>query len=369
MSTAVPEPFRILTVVGARPQFIKAAAVSRAIANDGRFEEILVHTGQHHDVELSAAQFRSVGLREADLNLAINGGSAGSMLGRMIASLDDLIEQQSPRVVMVYGDTTSTAAGAIAAAACDVPVAHVEAGLRSFVPSMPEERNRVLTDHLSQLLFVPTRQAVVNLAAEGLTKGVHHVGDVMLDVFRQTSVDAVEADRLLHGLGLRAGAYTLATLHRAESTSSADELSSRITALREESSVRPVVLPLHPRTRAAASRFGIDLTGLQVIEPVDYRAFSVLLSRCALVMTDSGGVQKEAYFHRVPCLTLRSETEWPETVDAGWNRLWTEERWREPRQELSEYGDGAAAERIVQLLADFCGSAPTLDSDVRTLDH
>lgn len=349
---------KLLTVVGARPQFVKAAPVSRELSFRAGVTEYLVHTGQHHDAALSGAQFEALGLREADMNLGIHGGSAGSMVGRMIGALDEVISDERPDVVLVYGDTNSTAAGALAAACRDVPIAHVEAGLRSFDRSMPEERNRVMTDHLSTMLFTPTRTAVANLASEGITRGVHQVGDVMLDAFVSVPPEPDLALSVLEPLGLRSRQFVLATLHRAETTATVEALTSRIAFLAKIADGRPVLLPLHPRTRDAALRLGVSLEQVVIIDPVDYRTFSALLSQCALVATDSGGVQKEAYFHRVPCVTLRSETEWPETVEAGWNRLWTRPDWIEPRREIDEYGSGRAAAAIVDILLKTFNGSP-----------
>ena len=347
---------KVLTVVGARPQFVKAAPVSRELARRAGIIEYLVHTGQHHDASLSEQQFDALGLRPADRNLGINGGSAGSMVGRMVVALDEVIAAEAPNLVLVYGDTNSTAAGALAASHRGIPVGHVEAGLRSFVRAMPEERNRVMTDHLSTILFAPTRTAVKNLDREGIDRGVHHVGDVMLDAFLACPVDRSHASRVLEPLGLESAEFVLATLHRAETTASRDALESRLEFMRHVSAGRPVVLPLHPRTRAAAERFGVSFDGITVVEPTDYRTFGALLSLSGLVVTDSGGVQKEAYFHRVPCVTVRSETEWPETIRAGWNRLWSEPEWSEIRTEIEDYGSGVTAQAIADVLEASIGS-------------
>ena len=343
---------KVVTVVGARPQFIKAAPVSRAFARISDVEEFLVHTGQHHDFAMSDAQFRALGLRPADANLGVNGGSPTDALGRMLQALDPMLDQIAPHLVLVYGDTTSTLAGAVAAAGRDIPVAHVEAGLRSFNRHMPEERNRTLTDRLSTLLFAPTHGAVRNLHNEGIVDGVMHVGDVMFDAFLQTRVEEEPARALLDSLGV-GGEYVVLTLHRAETTSSASELSARVDYALEVASERAVVLPLHPRTRAAAERFAVDFGPIRLLDPLDYRLFGALLAGSSLVMTDSGGVQKEAYFRRIPCVTLRSETEWAETVEAGWNRLWTGPEWVEPRTDIADYGTGQASEVIVHQIAQF----------------
>jgi UDP-GlcNAc3NAcA epimerase len=344
---------RLLTVVGARPQFVKAMPVSRAIARTPGLAEVMVHTGQHHDAALSDRFFRELNLPEPAENLGVHGGSHGEMTGRMLAALDGVIARHAPDLVMVYGDTNSTLAGALAAAKAGVPVAHVEAGLRVFDRSMPEETNRVVVDHLSRLLFAPTRAAVGHLAREGLVEGVHHVGDVMQDaVLAMAALPDQIQEGVVRRLGLAPGAYAVATLHRAATTDTAASLAAAVSYLRQHASRMPVVLPLHPRTREAAGRFGVDLAGLMVVEPLGPIDMQRLLAGCALVLTDSGGLQKEAYFHRKPCVTLRDDTEWSETVEAGWNRLWTVNDYR-PRREIDDYGAGDAAERIVATIARF----------------
>ncbi len=343
---------RLLTVVGARPQFVKAMPVSRAIARASGLTEVLVHTGQHHDAALSDSFFRELGLPEPAENLGIHGGSHGEMTGRMLAALDGVIARVAPDLVIVYGDTNSTLAGALAAAKAGVPVAHVEAGLRVFDRAMPEETNRVVVDHLSRLLFAPTRAAVGHLAREGIVEGVHHVGDVMQDAVLAMAALPYPADGATRRLALTPGAYAVATLHRAATTDSAAALAAAVGYLRRRAAHMPVVLPLHPRTRDAAARYGVDLAGLTVIPPLGPIDMQRLLADCALVLTDSGGLQKEAYFHRKPCVTLRDDTEWSETVEAGWNRLWTVSDYR-PRREIGDYGAGDAAERIVATIARF----------------
>jgi UDP-GlcNAc3NAcA epimerase len=343
---------RLLTVVGARPQFVKALPVSRAIAAAPGLTEVMVHTGQHHDAAMSGEVFAALGLAEPAENLGIHGGSHGAMTGRMLAALDGVIDRVRPALVIVYGDTNSTLAGALAAAKAGVPVAHVEAGLRAFDRSMPEETNRVVVDHLSRLLFAPTRAAVANLAREGITEGVHRVGDVMQDAVLAMAAMPQAGETIQRRLGLTPGAYAVATLHRAATTQSAASLAAAVGYLRAQADRHPVVLPLHPRTREAAARLGVDLSGLMVIDPVGPLDMQRLLADCARVLTDSGGLQKEAYFHRKPCVTLRDDTEWTETVDAGWNRLWTVADYR-PRREIDDYGTGDAAERIVQTIARF----------------
>jgi UDP-GlcNAc3NAcA epimerase len=301
---------------------------------------------------MSGDFFQALGLPEPAENLGIHGGSHGEMTGRMLIALDGVIDRLRPDLVIVYGDTNSTLAGALAAAKAGVPVAHVEAGLRVFDRAMPEETNRVVVDHLSRLLFAPTRAAVANLAREGLVEGVSHVGDVMQDAVLAMAAMPMEGESAPRRLGLTPGAYAVATLHRAATTRSAASLAAAVGYLRARLDQTPIVLPLHPRTRDAAARFGVDLAGLMVVEPLGPLDMQRLLADCATVFTDSGGLQKEAYFHRKPCVTLRDDTEWSETVDAGWNRLWTVADYR-PRREIDDYGTGDAAERIVQTITRF----------------
>ncbi len=339
----------ILSVVGARPQFIKAAPVSRALRARANIREVLVHTGQHFDRDMSDVFFEELDIPKPDQHLGIHGGSHGAMTGRMIIALEETIISAKPDVVLIYGDTNSTLAAALAAAKIFVPVAHVEAGLRAF-QMIPEEINRVVSDRVSRWLFCPTDTAVRNLAAEGIRDGVHCVGDVMYDTALQTSARAQKLSKLIGQMGLTAGEFDLATIHRAENTNTPEALSAVMAYLGEIARERPVVLPLHPRTRQAASHFGIDVSGLRVIEPVGYLDMTALLTGCHRVLTDSGGLQKEAYFHRKPCVTLRDATEWVETIETGWNRLWHGPDYT-PRRDNHAYGDGHAAERIVEVLA------------------
>lgn len=337
----------VLTVVGARPQFIKAAAVSRCIRASADFREVLVHTGQHFDAMMSDVFFAELDIPPPDEHFAIHGGHHGAMTGRMLEAVEAAILKHRPDWVMVYGDTNSTLAGALAAVKLHIPVAHVEAGLRSFNRRMPEEINRVMADHVSTLLLSPTRTGVDNLAKEGITKGVHHVGDVMHDAMLHAMARARQTSRILDDLGLAPGSFVLATVHRAENTDDPDRLKAVVAALKKEAEGRAVVLPIHPRTRAALARSGIDTGAIRIIDPVGYIDMARLLESCALVMTDSGGLQKEAYFARRPCITLRDETEWVETIDHGWNRLWTTPDWASPRTEIADYGQGDAAERVL----------------------
>lgn len=343
-------PRKILTIVGARPQFIKAAAVSRAIRETDGLSEVMIHTGQHFDSNMSDIFFEELDIRKPKHHLAVNGGGHGDMTGRMLMAIEPILVAERPDWVMVYGDTNSTLAGSLAASKLHIPVAHVEAGLRSFNRRMPEEINRVVTDHLSTLHFSPTSTAVANLAAEGVSKGVHHVGDVMYDATLFATSKAEQGSTVLSDLKLRPKAYVIATVHRAENTDDPGQLRAVVQFLQERAKSHSVVLPLHPRTRQAASRMGVNLDRLQVIDPVGYLDMAKLLHHAVEVYTDSGGVQKEAYFHRVPCTTLRDETEWTETVTHGWNCLWKGPE-RLTQREIEEYGKGRAAFDIAKLLA------------------
>ncbi len=349
---------RLVTVVGARPQFVKAAVVARALARRDEIDHKLIHTGQHFDQRMSAQFFEELAIPEPDYNLEISGGHHGQMTGRMMAGIEQVLLEDRPDAVLVYGDTNSTLAGALAATKMHIPVHHVEAGLRSFNRRMPEEVNRVLTDHVSALLFCPTTTAVDNLRAEGVRKGVHLIGDVMFDATIFARALAGQQSTIVDEAGLEDGAYVLLTLHRAENTDDPERLSALCRFIEAEAKGRPVVFPVHPRTRQAFARHGIKLVNVTMIEPVGYVDMHRLLAGAALVMTDSGGLQKEAYFHRVPCLTLRDETEWVETIDAGWNRLWTAEGYR-PRCDIDAYGDGLAGEKIVDVIRE----AHVLDED------
>jgi UDP-GlcNAc3NAcA epimerase len=342
---------RILTVVGARPQFIKAAVLSRAIAAEPRATEIMVHTGQHFDDNMSDIFFRELAIPAPAHHLGINGGGHGEMTGRMLAALEPVMIAVKPDAVVVYGDTNSTLAGALAAVKLRLPVAHVEAGLRSFNRAMPEEINRVLADHASDLLFCPTEAAVANLRREGISEGVCAVGDVMYDAALFARAAAEERSEILERLGLERGRYAVATLHRAENTDDPRALKRAIDYLTTAARERRIVFPIHPRTRAAAAAAELSLAALDVVEPLGYFDMHRLLQDAALVFTDSGGLQKEAYFHRVPCVTLRAETEWVETVACGWNRLWEVESYR-PRRDIAEYGDGRAGERILRAILE-----------------
>jgi UDP-GlcNAc3NAcA epimerase len=309
---------KILSVVGARPQFIKAAPLSKKLRRS--HQEVLLHTGQHYDYLLSRVFFEELGLAEPDYNLGAGSGAHGRQTARMLMGIEKALLQEKPDLVLVYGDTNSTLAGALAAAKQQIPVAHVEAGLRSFNRQMPEETNRVLVDHLSTLLFCPTRTAVRNLKAEGIGKGVYLVGDVMVDALQEGLRLARKRSSLLGRLGLRPRSYLLATLHRAANTDDPRSLSSILAAL--DSVEEPVIFPLHPRTRKSIKALGWKAgPKFRLLKPLPYLDNLILEEKARLILTDSGGMQKEAYLLGVPCLTLRQETEWVETVKAGWNLL------------------------------------------------
>lgn len=344
----------ILTVVGARPQFIKAAPVSHALRAIGGLREVLVHTGQHFDASMSDVFFEELDIAPPDHNLAINSLGHGAMTGRMLEKLEAVMLAEKPDVVMVYGDTNSTIAGALAAAKLHIPVAHVEAGLRSFNRRMPEEINRVVADHLSVLLLSPTQTGVDNLKAEGITKGVHHVGDVMYDITLTAVERARRSSDILVRLGLEPKTYSVATIHRAENTDDPARFERVMAWLEQAALYTPVVMPVHPRTRRSLEASGRVLANVKLIPPLGYLDMAWLVNQSVGVMTDSGGLQKEAYFHRVPCTTLRDETEWIETIEAGWNRLWTSEAYAS-RRDIDDYGTGHASDLIAARVRELIG--------------
>jgi UDP-GlcNAc3NAcA epimerase len=352
---------KVLTIVGARPQFIKAAPVSRVLR--AHHQEVLVHTGQHYDDEMSAVFFRELAIPQPDYNLGIGSGSHGRQTGQMLIALEELLLREQPERVLVYGDTNSTLAGALAAVKLHISIAHVEAGLRSFNRAMPEEHNRILTDHCSDLLFCPTQTAVEHLAAEGIRNGVRLVGDTMFDAVLQFREIARERSTILDRLELAPGGYLLATVHRPYNTDTPAQLQMILAAF--AALEEPVVFPVHPRTRkkiAELAEAGSPKTvaqNVRMIDPVGYLDMLMLEQSARLLLTDSGGMQKEAFWLNVPCVTLRPETEWVETVEAGWNRLaWDSaariiEAVRAPwpaTQPPPLFGDGRASERIVDAL-------------------
>jgi UDP-GlcNAc3NAcA epimerase len=356
---------KILTIIGARPQFIKAAPVSKALQEHGGFKEILVHTGQHYDANMSQVFFDELEIPAPRHNLEVGGGNHGEQTGEMLKRLEPLVISEKPDLVLVYGDTNSTLAGALVAAKLHVPVAHVEAGLRSFNRHMPEEINRVAADHLSTLLFCPTKTAIANLKKEGIVQNVFKTGDVMCDVALMFSQKAKRSSAILSALHLQSKEFMLVTIHRPENTDDKARLTNIFTALDTLANDCAVVFPMHPRTKKMAKAFGLGhvLKKVQVIEPAGFLDMIRLESSASLIVTDSGGVQKEAYFHRVPCVTLRDETEWVETVEAGWNILAKNLSQKAitglarkmalpgaKRKIIKEYGDGHAAEKIVEYI-------------------
>ena len=348
---------KVVTIVGARPQFIKAAAVSKVLRK--RHTEILLHTGQHYDYEMSGIFFEGLEIPAADVNLDVRSGSHGCQTGSMLKGIEEILLAQRPDGLLIYGDTNSTLAGALAASKLSIPVIHIEAGLRSFNRRMPEEINRVVADHLSDLLLCPSATAVQNLAAEGITRNVHMVGDVMLDVLNWAKQRSAERPmKVLSQLNLKKGNYLLATVHRSENTDEAAKLSQILTAFNALD--EPLVFPVHPRTRKAIERSGCRVNcNVRLIDPVGYVEMVGLASAARLVLTDSGGLQKEAYWLRIPCVTLREDTEWVETVEVGWNKLVGSdtEKITQAVKSLapngsppSLYGDGFAAEKCVNLI-------------------
>jgi len=313
---------KILTVVGARPQFIKLAPLSKILRENG-INEIIVHTGQHYDENMNDLFFKELEIPEPDYNLGIGSGNHGEQTGRMLIEIEKIILKEKPDLVIVYGDTNSTLAGALSASKLHIKLAHVEAGLRSFNKRMPEEINRVLTDHVSDILFCPTQTAVENLKNEGITNGVYLVGDVMFDALLHFSKISDMKSNILERLNIKPKEYYLATIHRAENTDNYERLKNILTAFSKMDEM--VVFPIHPRTKKMINYYGLDdlieNDNVKVIDPVGYLDMLKLEKNAKAILTDSGGVQKEAFWLKVPCITLRDETEWIETVNLGWNRL------------------------------------------------
>ena len=348
----------IASVVGARPQFIKSAPVSRALSS--KFNEVLIHTGQHYDYGMSDIFFEEMQIRPPDFNLSVGGGSHGEQTGKMLIELEKVFADVKPDCVLVYGDTNSTLAGALTAAKNGILLAHVEAGLRSYNRAMPEEVNRVVTDHVSNFLFCPTDAAVQNLAREGIVDGVHRVGDVMYDALFHNLLLARARSQILARLELQKGEYALATVHRAANADNPARMKSILDAFSALS--LKVVFPVHPRTRKMIQEWGLSANGnVLFIEPQGYFDIMMLQENANCILTDSGGMQKEAYLLGVRCITLREETEWVETVEAGWNKLagvdpeaikTAFESWHPQRERALLYGDGHAAEEISDILAN-----------------
>ena len=365
---------KIVTVIGARPQFIKAAVVSRAIAahneveGNERIGEFILHTGQHYDENMNDVFFKELNIKKPDWQLHCGGlASSTKMLTGMLSGIEKALIECQPDYVLVYGDTTSTLAGALAASQMHIPVLHVEAGLRSFNKQMPEEINRILTDHIASMLFCPTYNAIENLAKERVTEGIFHTGDVMYDAALSFGKIAEEKSGILSSLSLESKKFRLATVHRAENTNDPERLTQILLALIEIATPDcPVIFPLHPRTKVYINNYKLNATiatnsALRLIDPVDYLDMVMLEKNAETIFTDSGGVQKEAYFHRTPCITLRDETEWTETVDAGWNQIAgykTEKiiaclNCKTEKSEIKEYGDGHAAEKIINAIVKY----------------
>jgi len=349
---------KIASVIGARPQFIKSALVSKAIVEAG-YLEYKIHTGQHYDYDMSQVFFEELGLIAPSINLGIGSGSHAQQTGQMMMGIESVLITQNPDVVLVYGDTNTTLAGALVAAKLNIKLAHIEAGLRSFNRQMPEEHNRVLTDHCADLLFCPTQAAVDNLAREGIQKGVHLVGDTMYDAVLTYSKVAEQRSTILSTLGLKPKDYLLATIHRAYNTDYPEVLSSILSAFQKVDDI--IIFAIHPRTLHAVNSAHFTIPdNVRVINPVGYLDMLILEKNARIILTDSGGMQKEAYFFQVPCLTLRSETEWVETVEFGWNHLvgTDDKRIVDATKELNLvglsktnlYGDGQAAHKVLSAL-------------------
>ena len=355
---------KILTIVGARPQFIKAAPVSQQLRK--YFKEMIVHTGQHYDKNMSQLFFEELDIPQPDINLEIGSGNHGEQTGRMLAAIEQEIFKQTPDMVMVYGDTNSTIAGALAASKCTIPIVHVESGLRSFNRSMPEEINRVLTDRISDLLLCPTQTAVDHLAAEGITQNVYLTGDVMFDAALRFAEMAKIKSEIIKELFLKPKEYILVTCHRPQNTDDPEILAEIVDAL--IASGRELVFPVHPRAKSFLTRFGLfeklNVQNVHLIEPVGYLDMIQLEKNAEKIVTDSGGVQKEAYFFAVPCITMRPETEWVETVTDGWNVLVDHDKEKiinaitdfTPQQKRSDhYGNGNASEKITDIIKAALG--------------
>lgn len=354
---------KVITIVGARPQFIKAAAVSRMFRDSEHFDERILHTGQHFDANMSDVFFDELDIPRPHYNLGVGGGGHGQNTGRMLEAIEAVLMSERPDWVLVYGDTDSTLAGALAAVKLHIPLAHVEAGLRSFNKRMPEEINRRLTDHASDLLLTPNAAAVKTLASEGISgRHVVSVGDVMYDAALIFGEKAEAKSKILSVLDLCPQRYILATVHRQENTDTPERLRNIFAGF--AAATMPVVLPLHPRTRQRIDSFGVVVPdNVKVVDPLGYLDMVMLEKNAALIATDSGGVQKEAYFHGIPCLTLRDETEWTELVELGWNTLASPERndlgalfsmtYKRGVAGVAPYGNGSAAANILQELKEY----------------
>jgi len=355
---------KVLSIVGARPQFVKVVPVINALKNTGQ-EHFLLHTGQHYDYQLSQVFFDELAIPKPDINLEVGSGTHGKQTGEMLIGIEEVLVAEQPDFVLVYGDTNSTLAGAIATAKLQIPLGHIEAGLRSFNRLMPEEHNRVLTDHCSNLLFCPTKTSVENLSNEGITVGVHLVGDVMLDAVL-TVIDQAEIQSdVLQKYQLEPEKYILTTIHRPYNVDQPQRLLAILNLMQLLDD--QVIFPIHPRTQKKIAAFGYqqlldNVSQVRALPPVSYLDMLVLEKNAKMIVTDSGGIQKEAYFFSVPCLTIRPETEWIETVEAGWNQLIepTSESLAKALNNINTsrphppiFGNGDASEKIVQQIKKF----------------
>lgn len=343
---------RVITVVGARPNFIKAAAVSRVLRDNSALDETIIHTGQHYDQNMSRTFFDELNIPAPKYNLNVHDCSNATMVSRMVIQIEEILQVERPDAVLVYGDTNSTLAGALAAASTNTKLIHIEAGLRSFNKQMPEEKNRVITDHISDLLLCPTTQAVKNLANEGLREAVFHTGDVMYDA-TLFALEQVKKNAMLQDLICSLPHFALLTIHRAQATESQAALAERLAFAQQyarDNNLR-LIFPVHPRTRKLLQDVITPDGVIRFIDPLSYMETQAYLSKAKYVITDSGGLQKEAYFHGVPCITLRSETEWTETIEAGWNRLWNVPNYN-ARKQIHDYGTGQAAKHVYEYLME-----------------
>ncbi len=357
---------KICTVIGARPQFVKAAVVSAEIAKHDQIEEIIIHTGQHYDKDMSDIFFSELSVPREKYNLGVGSGNHGEQTGKMLSGIEDVLQREKPDWVLIYGDTNSTVAGSLAAVKLHIPVAHVEAGMRSFNRTMPEEVNRVVADHICDLNLCSTKAAMDNLELEGRGFTAQLVGDVMYDCVLKFSEIAEKSDptgKLLNNIGVEPEKYILMTCHRAENTNDVNRLVQIVEGVNKIAEKLPVVYPIHPRTKGYLQRFGIDFSdNVKIISPVSYFEMILLTKNSNMVLTDSGGVQKEAFFHTVPCITMRDETEWGETIEMGWNRIVGADKEKifhafehfskvKPVfPDIMPYGDGNASEKVVSAM-------------------
>jgi len=359
---------KILTVIGARPQFIKAAPVSKILKKQNRIKEIMVHTGQHYHDNMSKIFFEELEIAEPKYNLEIGSGTHAYQTGEMLKRLESVVISEKPDLVLIYGDTNSTLAGALVSSKLHIPIAHVESGLRSFNRRMPEEINRVIADHLSSMLFCPTKTAIENLRKEGITKNVYFIGDVMYDVAIMFKNKAQQQSKIISKLNLKSKNYILVTIHRAENTDDKKRLLEILKSLEYISQKFEIIFPIHPRTKKMINFYDFDkfLKNIKIIEPAGFLDMICLENNAMLILTDSGGVQKEAYFHKVPCVTLREETEWIETIKANWNFVVKDIKQEkilkaikvmldnnQKRNNISDYGKGEASKMIVEKIKEF----------------